>query len=178
MEMRALLSLAMALALGASETLAQGHPYATLTDRQIKGLSAEDIANLRAGRGMGMALPAELNRYPGPAHVLENEVILGLTAEQKQEVQSQFESMQREAVALGEQVIAREMALDALFRSGTANIDSINSATADLASLFGQLRAVHLRTHVATRATLTEAQLAAYQRLRGYDQPNAPAHKH
>ena len=29
------------------------------------------MADLRAGRGMGLALAAELNGYPGPAHVLE-----------------------------------------------------------------------------------------------------------
>jgi hypothetical protein len=149
-----------------------------LTDQQIKGLSADDIAGLRAGRGMGMALPAELNRYPGPAHVLENEIALGLTPEQKQQVQGQYDSMRSEAVALGEQVIAREMALDALFTSGSASADSINSATPELASLYGQLRAVHLRTHLTTRATLTEAQLAAYQKLRGYERATAPSHKH
>jgi hypothetical protein len=32
---------------------------------------------------MGMALPAELNRYPGPLHVLENQAALGLTQEQR-----------------------------------------------------------------------------------------------
>jgi hypothetical protein len=34
---------------------------------------------------------------------------------------------------------------------------------------YGQLRAVHLRTHLATRASLTEIQRAKYQTLRGYD---------
>lgn len=176
--MRALLGLVMALGFFTADCLAQSHPYAAMADRQIKGLSAEDIANLRAGRGMGMALPAELNRYPGPAHVLENEAALALTPDQKREVQSQFETMRSEAIALGDQIIAGEAALDALFKSGNANIDSISSATAGLASLYGKLRAVHLRTHLATRATLTEPQLAAYQKVRGYDGSGAPAHKH
>ena len=162
-----------------SHAVAQSHPYAALTDRPIKALSADEVANLRAGRGMGMALPAELNRYPGPLHVLENAAALALTPEQKEQVQRQFETMRSEAVALGEQIIAREAALDALFRSGSADAGSIDSATAELASLYGQLRAVHLRTHLATRATLTESQLAAYQSLRGYDRPGpAPVHKH
>jgi hypothetical protein len=34
------------------------------------GLSEQQVAYLKAGRGMGLALPAELNGYPGPAHVL------------------------------------------------------------------------------------------------------------
>ena len=46
-------------------------PYAGMQTRAIKALSDQQIADLRAGRGMGMALPAELNGYPGPAHVLE-----------------------------------------------------------------------------------------------------------
>ncbi len=37
-----------------------------------------------------------------------------------------------------------------------------------IAALYGQLRAVHLRIHLATRASLTEIQLAKYQTLRGY----------
>ena len=52
--------------------VAQSHqPYVGLQSRTIKALSAEQIADLRAGRGMGFALPAELNGYPGPLHVIE-----------------------------------------------------------------------------------------------------------
>ena len=39
--------------------------------RSIKALSDQQIADLGAGRGMGLALAAELNGYPGPSHVLE-----------------------------------------------------------------------------------------------------------
>jgi len=49
----------------------------------------------------------------------------------------------------------------------------------EIAALYGQLRAVHLRTRLATRASLTEIQLAKYQTLRGYDAVGAnPVHKH
>jgi hypothetical protein len=38
---------------------------------------------------------------------------------------------------------------------------------------------VHLRTHLATRASLTEIQLAKYQTLRGYDAGGTnPVHKY
>jgi hypothetical protein len=46
-------------------------PYAGMQARPIKALSAEQIADLKAGRGMSLALAAELNGYPGPRHVLE-----------------------------------------------------------------------------------------------------------
>jgi dienelactone hydrolase len=39
--------------------------------RPIKAPSDQQIADLQAGRGMGLALPAELNGYPGPSHLLE-----------------------------------------------------------------------------------------------------------
>ena len=45
-------------------------PYAGYQQRPIKALSEQQIADLRAGRGMGLALAAELNGYPGPVHVL------------------------------------------------------------------------------------------------------------
>lgn len=158
--------LAMALAvaaLGASVAHAQSQPYGPLEDRPIQALSADEVASLEAGRGMGMALPAELNRYPGPAHVLENAAALGLTPEQRAAVSGQFAAMHSEAVALGELVIAKEVALDALFKSGGADAGSIDYLTNELGGLYGKLRAVHLRTHLATKATLTETQLAMYE---------------
>ena len=46
-------------------------PYAGLQKREIKALSDEQIKDLKSGKGMSLALAAELNGYPGPAHVLE-----------------------------------------------------------------------------------------------------------
>ena len=46
-------------------------PYAEMQGRSIKALSDQQIADLNTGRGMGLALAAELNGYPGPSHVLE-----------------------------------------------------------------------------------------------------------
>ncbi|MGB1816363.1 MAG: hypothetical protein ACPHJ3_13480, partial [Rubripirellula sp.] len=39
--------------------------------RVIKSLSSSDIDGLLSGAGMGYAMAAELNRFPGPKHVLE-----------------------------------------------------------------------------------------------------------
>jgi hypothetical protein len=46
-------------------------PYAGLQNRAIKTFSDQQIADLNAGRGMGLALAAELNGYPGPIHAIE-----------------------------------------------------------------------------------------------------------
>ena len=40
-------------------------PYAGMQSRPIKALSEQQVADLQAGRGMGLALAAELNGYPG-----------------------------------------------------------------------------------------------------------------
>src|SRR5256885_6759518 len=62
-----------------------GHsPYAGLENRATKALSEQQLVDLRAGRGMGLALAAELNGYPGPLHVLELGEQLMLSAEQRQ----------------------------------------------------------------------------------------------
>ncbi|MCX7274130.1 MAG: hypothetical protein NTV19_13305 [Burkholderiales bacterium] len=50
--------------------------------RDIKSLSAQQMADLRAGTGMALALPAELNGYPGPSHALELADQLKLSPEQ------------------------------------------------------------------------------------------------
>ena len=46
-----------------------GAPYAGMEKREIKALSASERAALLEGQGMGLALAAELNGYPGPVHV-------------------------------------------------------------------------------------------------------------
>ena len=83
-------------------------PYAGEQTRAIKALSPEDIAALRNGEGMGMAKAAELNGYPGPAHVLALAAQLGLTENQLQRVTAIFEGMSAAAKPLGSEVIARE----------------------------------------------------------------------
>jgi len=43
-------------------------PYAGQEKRQISSLSQQDVDDLLGGKGWGLAKPAELNGYPGPAH--------------------------------------------------------------------------------------------------------------
>ena len=81
--MRILFLAAAALAAAsASSTFAQQGGYADLRDREVNALSAALIGDLREGRGMGLALAAELNGAPGPMHVIELAREIGLTAAQ------------------------------------------------------------------------------------------------
>jgi hypothetical protein len=69
----------------------QPSSYRGLETRTIKALSQDEIADLRAGGGMRMALAAELNGYPGPAHVLEMADQLNLVTPQRTRVQTLFD---------------------------------------------------------------------------------------
>ncbi|MGT2440954.1 hypothetical protein ACU4GH_39930 [Bradyrhizobium betae] len=68
-------------------------PYAGMQGRAVKALSKQQVADLSQGRGMGMALAAELNGYPGPSHVLELAEKLELRPDQVSAVRSLFDSM-------------------------------------------------------------------------------------
>ncbi len=89
--------LGLALAAAADLALAQDHharsPYAGMQAREVKALDAKTVDDLRAGRGMGLALAAELNGYPGPMHVLELADRLRLSPDQRAKVQQLFERM-------------------------------------------------------------------------------------
>src|SRR5215212_9148820 len=73
-------------------------PYAGLQQRAVKALNDEQIADLRAGRGMSLALAAELNGYPGPLHVLELDQ-LHLSADQRQKMRELTDAMKAEAIS-------------------------------------------------------------------------------
>lgn len=149
--------------------------YSGLEARPIKGLSAQQIDDLRAGRGMGLALPAELNGYPGPVHVLEQASGLELTGDQRSRMEEAVAAMKAETIPLGEGLIAAEAELDRLFRDRSVTTDSLNAATADIARIEGELRAAHLRYHLATIGVLSPDQDRRYRALRGYgDAPARP----
>ena len=170
--------LALASPYGAAAQTAQ--PYAGLETRPVKALTDQQIADLRAGRGAGFALSAELNGYPGPSHVLELAAPLGLSSEQRRSTQNLFNAMKAETKPLGETMVAQEEGLDRLFATKTAAVTSLDDATRSIAETQGRLRAAHLRHHLAMMDVLTPHQVARYATLRGYSGTGgaAPAHGH
>jgi hypothetical protein len=143
-------------------------PYAGLQSRTIKALSDNEIADLTAGRGMGLALPAELNGYPGPAHVLALAQPLGLTDEQRTKVQALFDQMKSEAIPLGQKLIDAEKDLNRRFADHTITLEQLKTATADIAVIRGDLRHTHLKYHLSTATLLSREQSQRYAELRGY----------
>jgi len=154
-------------------------PYAGEEHREIKALSTKEVQDLLAGRGMGLAKSAELNRYPGPAHVLELADRLGLSAEQKARAKSVFDAMEARARALGKALVEREAELDRLFASRQVSRATLESSLAEISKLQGELRRVHLEAHLAQTDILTREQIAAYVELRGYGGANhSGGHRH
>jgi len=125
-----------------------------MQSRQIKTLSDQQVADLRAGRGMGLALAAELNGYPGPSHLVELSDQLGLTSEQLSNLKSMFDAMKAETIPIGENLVAQEEELDRLFAEKVISEQQLKAATQTIGETQARLRNAHLRYHLQARAIL------------------------
>ena len=158
----------VALILGAAPVWAADAPYAGMEGRAIATLSDQDIAALEAGEGWGLALPAELNGWPGPRHVLDMDDVLGLTPAQRGQVERMFGLMQAEARRIGGNYIAAERALDAAFDDPALDPVVLAGLVVAATNALGELRMIHLVAHIETRQILTDAQIETYNTQRGY----------
>jgi Spy/CpxP family protein refolding chaperone len=147
---------------------AESSPYAGEQRRDIKALSPQEIDDLLAGNGMGFAKAAELNGLPGPKHVLQLAEQLGLDAGQRERTQSLFDRMQKQARALGAELVAHERALDEQFARQGITREQLHAALARIGELRTALRGVHLEAHLDEAALLTPEQITRYAALRGY----------
>lgn len=157
-------------------------PYADQESREIKALSGEEISDLLAGRGLGLAKAAELNGYPGPAHVLELAAQLQLTPEQTARTEALFKKMQGRARDIGRRLVEEERVLDRHFSSKSITPARLQLSLERIAALQADLRRVHLETHLEQTVLLSESQVVAYAKLRGYregaETPGHRPHRH
>ena len=160
--------LAASLALAVQSAAFAQSPYTGYTDRPIKALSAQQIEGLREGRGMGFALAAELNGYPGPLHALEVAEAMHLSEEQRQKTQALYEAMLERSQSLGRRIVELETELDAQFANRTITEDGLRDLTAQIAEATGELRFNHLRYHLEMTALLRPHQIELYNQARGY----------
>jgi Spy/CpxP family protein refolding chaperone len=151
-------------------------PYAGQELRSIKSLPEREVQDLLAGRGMGLAKAAELNRYPGPAHVLELADRLALTPDQKARTETLFNTMESNARGLGKALVEQEHALDRLFAAGLITREELAATVERIGRLQGQLRRVHLEAHLVQSEILTPEQIKQYGELRGYGGPGTTRH--
>lgn len=181
MSARPMTSLALAIAILPFAALAQDHkhagksaPYAGLETRAIKSLSQQDIEELRRGGGWGLALPAELNGRPGPAHLLELQDALELSTDQVDAITAIHADMRKAAIAAGERFISAEAALSDAFAGTALSEETLRDLLDEAAEARAALRFVHLSRHLATPELLSDAQIQRYNVLRGYsDDPCA-----
>jgi hypothetical protein len=167
--MNTLLKTAVAVLLCASGAAwAQASPYAGQQQRSIKALSDQEVTALLDGHGAGFAKAAELNGYPGPLHVLELAERLELSAEQRSATQRLMSEHKERARALGAGLVNAERELDGLFARRAAAPDAVDAATRRVALLQAELRAEHLKTHLAQTSLLSSEQVRLYSALRGY----------
>jgi hypothetical protein len=168
------------LAALAATAAAQHSPYAGQQQRAIKALSVQEVADIEAGKGMGFAKTAELNGYPGPAHVLELKEQLALSPEQLEPTQRLMTDHKARAKAIGERLLAAESALDAAFAMRHIDERRLNELTMEIGRQQAALREEHLRTHLAQTALLNGTQIKRYAELRGYTDstPAASPNKH
>lgn len=178
--MRHLLAMLFTLGAAAASAGEARSPYAGEEAREIRALSPAQIEGLLAGKGLGYAKSAELNRYPGPAHVLELQAELGLSQVQLEATRAVHARMQARAKDLGARVVAAEAALEQRFRDGSITEDGLRAALASIGRLQAELRGVHLLAHLEQRRVLTVEQVARYMHLRGYHggQPGPDHHGH
>ena len=143
-------------------------PYTNQSSSPVRGLSIQEVDDLLNGRGAGYARMAELNSYPGPAHVLELKEYLALSAEQTQKIEDVFQRMNAEAERIGQEIVEREQKFSAAFASSTITPTELQKQTESLAALYGELRATHLEAHLEITPMLSLEQITTYNTLRGY----------
>lgn len=171
------------LALSSTLPAAAVSPYAGEEQHDIKALEPAAIDALRTGKGMGFAKAAELNGYPGPAHVLELADKLQLSPRQRAETKVIFARMQAAAAQVGAQLIMAEQKLDELFSTQQASPASLEQAVQSAAALEGRLRHIHLLAHLEQTQLLSSEQIERYASLRGYtgarsSAPSRSGHDH
>ncbi len=142
--------------------------YVGQEKRDIKSLSDEDIQELRAGAGWGLAKAAELNGLPGPKHVLEMKKEIDLTSEQERMVVALYNDMKREAIAAGSKLIEYERDLNNRFAERKMNEKVLDELLTKISETYKSLRYTHLSAHLKTPGILTEDQIKKYNALRGY----------
>jgi len=162
------LTISIPLSISAQHNHGAQTPYAGMQNRAIKSLSENDIKELRRGGGWGLALAAELNGMPGPAHMLELKEQIALNQDQVTKTQALLDDMRKAAIPTGERLIAAELALENAFAKGAVEEASLRRLLAEAESARTELRFIHLSQHYKTVQFLKPEQIKRYNILRGY----------
>jgi hypothetical protein len=174
MKLNLVILAACSVLVACASPLNQHSAYVGQENREIKALPQADVDGLLAGKGLGYAKSAELNGYPGPAHVLELSDKLALSPKQVAETRALFGRMEASAKQHGAELVQSEKELEALFRSGQIQPATLAIAVEKVALHQAKVRNAHLVAHIEQKALLTSNQVTQYIALRGY----GSAHSH
>jgi hypothetical protein len=133
----------------------------------IPALSEAQAASYLDGEAMWQASVAELNHYPSPRRVLELAEALELAEEQRRATAKLREETRREAIRLGEELVALEQRLNRIFAWNQATADNIAKIVLDIGTLQAQLRLTHLVASIRQKSLLMEEQVKRYDELQG-----------
>ena len=128
-----------------------------------------DREGLLKGAGMGQALYAEGNGYPGPQHVLDLKDDLGLTHDQLMRTEALRKVIGSSAVVKGEEIVQAEEELNKLFTLERVNEHQLRQKLEEIGKLRAELRFIHLQAHVRMKQILTAEQLKRYNESRGHE---------
>ncbi len=110
-------------------------------------------------------MAAELNRFPGPKHVLELADSPELSAGQREKVAALFEVKDAEAAHLGARLVQLERELEAAFATQSITGDELAERLEAVGQVRADLRFVQLVAYLDTTTALTPDQVAEYQGL-------------
>jgi hypothetical protein len=80
--------------------------------------------------------------------------------------------MKSKAIVLGKQIIDIEKNIDEAFVNTTITENDLSEQTSRSADLYGQLRFIHLKSHLSMVEILNPKQVNQYNELRGYSSDN------
>lgn len=149
-------------------------PQKTSYHEQHQLFSEKNDEGYLTGEGMGYAMLADENHYPGPRHVLDLAKELKLSPQQIKDSQTLFDQMQKDASELGKKLVAKQKIFHHLFRTGQINDDTLAMLLTEMSILETKIRYVHLSAHLKQRAILTPNQIEHYDILRRYNTDESP----
>jgi Spy/CpxP family protein refolding chaperone len=129
---------------------------------QAQSSIPQDSASLAAGEGMGVAVEAEMNGFPGPKHVLDLKDKLGLTKDQIRKAENLVKLVGISASAKGNEIIEAEQELHGLFVSGKINEKLLRMKLENIGKLRGELRFIHMQAHLKMKQILNPDQIQQY----------------
>jgi len=138
----------------------------TSEHRHAASAGQDENIELLSGAGMGQSRVADDHGYPGPRHTLDLASDLLLTPQQRSSIEAIHVGMKRDAVQLGQAIVAAELRLTALFAENRATEAAVQAQVEAIVALRADLRVIHLHAHLRTSAQLTAAQRARYAQLR------------